>query len=195
MPHQIASAPFAAADPLAVALGYVNWNYHYPASPATGVAATQVIFASSIYLPPGKTITNINLQVLVAGVATAPTSFFVGLCSASKMLAQSANIIGGANEGQLKAIGTATLPLSATYTTNTADSPSGAYYIAVLQNGAYATPVQFGRVAGVSGAGVALAGNSPIFGTLGSGQTALAANGAAVTVTANTATFFGVACS
>lgn len=180
---------------MAVALGYVSWNYHYPASPATAVAATQIVYAASLYLPPGRTVTNINLQVLVAGASTSPTSFFVGLCSPTTMLAQSANIIGGASEAQLKAIGTATLPLGSPYIVNTTDSATGLYYVTILQNGAYGTPVQFGRISGVSGAGAALSGSTPIFGTLGTGQTALPANGATITITANNATFFGVACS
>lgn len=194
---EISSLASSAADPLAVALGYVNCSPGFLNPGSNSAPTSQTIFATGIYLPFSKTITSVVVNVVVAGVGTSPTGFFAGVASPAKMLAQSANIIGGGSEGQLKAIGTAVFPLSAAYVPTAADSPSGLFYLVVLLNGSYAsTNVQFGKAAvgtGV-GTGAALSGQSPWFATLGTGQTALPANTAAITLsTSVSSNYWGMA--
>lgn len=180
-------------DPLAVSLGYVNVGPGYFSATTTGAPSTQLIYAGGIWLPPNKVCTNIHLHVITAATGTAPTGFFVGLASGTKMLAQSSNLAASA---QLTAVGTATLALSAPYTSNLVDSANGNYYIVVLMNGTFGTTnVQFGRAAFAAGNGAGLSGQSPFFGGLGSGQTALAANGAAITFGQTTGSYWAGAVS
>jgi hypothetical protein len=166
-------------DPVAAGLGYINWTWN----PAIGGSATaltsQRIDVAAIYLPPNVSVSNIYLNVIVAGTSTAPTGFFVGLASATKMLAQSANLAASAS---LTATGAKAFALSGSYTTSLTDSANGLYYVVLLQNGAFGgTNVTFHR-GNASTSGFAL--SYPIFGNVGTSQTALPANGAAVTISA-----------
>lgn len=165
-------------DARAVALGYINWNF--PTAAVAGVSAltSGERYAASIYLPPGKVVTNICLKISQAGSGTVPTSFFVGLCSATTMLAQSSNLN---SSSLLTSIGAKQFPLNATYTTNSTDSPLGLYYALVLEVGAFATtPVNFVR-GQVTTAGFEINGGVD-FGNIGTSQTVLPTNGAAVTL-------------
>lgn len=175
----VQTSAISQADPLAVALGYVNWAYH-PAAIATQQAFTsQTIYAQALYLPPGTAISLISLVVGTAAVGTTPTGFFVGIASPTTMLAQSANL---ATSASLTTLGRQTFACS--YTPSLADSANGLYYVLALLNGAFGTTQpQFGRGAGLSGTGTALAAHTPLIATAGTGQTALPANGAVVTYT------------
>jgi hypothetical protein len=174
-------------DPLATALGYTGWSSD-PGDIANSAApSTQVIYATAMYLPPGKVITNIRMAVIIAGAGTAPTGAFVGICSPTTMLAQSAN---QKDSAQFTAIGEAVLPLSATYTTSLTDSPTGLYYGVLLVNGTWAsTNVAFGKK-GTLSAGNGVGPSGKFYGTLGTSQTALPANAAAVTFSQITPTEF-----
>lgn len=173
-------------DPLAVALGYKNWNYNPSLAASASAFATQTIYAIAVYLPPGTTVTGVALDVLTAGVGVSPTGFFVGLASPAAMVAQSGNIIGAGAEAGLKAQGRAQLPFTAPYVTNNVDSPTGLYYIIVLENGAYATtPLAVGRGVNNAGSGNALGAANPLQATIGVGQIALPANGNAIALAAS----------
>lgn len=189
----VPAAPTALPNALAVALGYVNWNENPAAFANASTATSQTIYATSIYLPLGKVCTGVVLDVTTAAAGTKPTSFAIGLCTATKMVAQTAADISGASGVPFAATGETQIAFASTYTTLAADSAAGLYYVVMTQNGAYTTPVQFARGISVAGSGAALSGQSPAHGTLGTSQTALAANGAAVTVTAgSTGWFVGV---
>jgi hypothetical protein len=122
------------------------------------------------------------LQTLTAGAGTVPTGFFVGLASPTKMVAQSGNLN---NDAGLTTVGNNPFALSAAYTPLPADSPTGLFYVVVLQNGAFGTTnVALGRAAGSSQATKQIGFGKALAGTAGVGQTALPANGAAVTITA-----------
>jgi hypothetical protein len=167
------------SDPLAKALGYIDWNYNPAISGSNSSLTSQRIDVAALWLPPGQAVVNVVLNVQTAGTSTAPTGFFVGLCTASKMVAQSNNLNASAS---LTATGAKLFALNATYTTNLADSPTGLYYVVLLQNGAFAgTNVAFHRGNG-SNSGFAL--TAPAFGNIGTGQTVLPANNAAVTISA-----------
>ncbi len=140
---------------------------------ASSAAATQVIFAVAIPLRAGMSVSNIWFGVQTAGTSTAPTGFFLGLANATTVLAQTAN---QASSGTLTATGFKSLPLSAAY----AVPADGIYYVLILQNGIFAgTNVLFQKADPPSGATL----NSVfVIATGGTGQTALPANGNAITL-------------
>lgn len=164
-------------DQLPGALGYISYNF----SPVTGLAnnapTSQRIEAAAIYIPPAKTISNIALIVTAAGTSTAPAGFFVGLSNGTKMLTQSADLKAS---NLLTSVGAKEFPVTP-YVTNGTDAPKGLYYVHVLKNGAFGgTDVGFGRGNGAT-PGYSL-GPNIFFGNIGTSQTALPANGAAVTL-------------
>lgn len=164
-------------DPLAVALGYKAWTFNTMVNGSGLAMANQEIDAMAIWIPPGTVITNILLNIQIAGSGTVPTGFFVGLASPTKMVAQSGNL---ASSASLTTLGIQAFPLSASYTTNPTDSPTGLYYIVILQNGVFSvTNVTIVRTLAVIGYGLV----TPLWGVLGTAQTALPANGAAITFT------------
>lgn len=175
-------------DPIAPAFGLINYNFNPTISGASTALTSQRIDAVALYIPLGKTVTNINLIVEVAGTSTAPTGFFVGLATPTaalggtgKMVAQSNNL---SASGSLTATGLNAFALNATYTANASDSSNGFYYVVILQNGAFGgTNVTFERGNGTNN-GFGTATTNGFFGNIGTGQTALAANGNAVTFTA-----------
>lgn len=166
-------------DPLARALGYINWNYNSAAGGSGNVPTSQRIDAVAIWLPAGTAINNINLNVTTAAAGTAPTGFYVGLTSAAKVVAQSSNLNSNA---VLTSTGAKSFPLSATYTTSLTDSPSGLYYVLILLNGAFGTTNPAFMRANGSTPGTAPSG--PSFGNIGTGQATIPANGTAVTLSA-----------
>lgn len=171
------SGSIVAADSLAASLGYINWNYNNAAGGNGSSPTSQRADAVAIWLPPATTVTSVMLTVVVAGTSTAPTGFYVGLCSATKMLAQSNNLASSSN---LTATGTKAFALASPYLTNTTDSSTGLYYVVLLQNGAFAgTNVQFQRQ-NASTNGFAPNGGV-VFGNIGTGLSAPVANGVAVT--------------
>lgn len=173
--------PTATADPLAVALGYAAWNFNPTSSSASAATASQTIYAMGIWLPPGITVTGVVLPVITAAAGTKPTAFYAGLCTATKMVAQSADV-SGASGVPFAAAGLNQIAFSSTYTTNPTDSATGLYYVCVLQNGSWGTTqpaFERGSTGVVLGA---LTGKNPLIGSLGTGQATFASNGSAVTV-------------
>jgi hypothetical protein len=164
-------------EPLAKALGYINWNFGPSMAQGGSATTSQRGDVVALWLPHSTVITNVCLTVTTAGAGTAPTGFYVGLATAAKIVAQSANLNASA---LLTSTGTKQFALSSTYTTNTTDSASGLYYVLILQNGAFATtPVQFlrGNAATIPG-GV----SNPAFGNIGTALTTPPANGTAITI-------------
>jgi len=172
-------------DPLAKALGYKNWNFSPAIGAGNGTAPTsQTIYCSSLWLPVGTVCTGVVIYVVTAAAGNKPTSFSAGLCTATKMVAQSAADVSGNAGAPFAAQGENQIALTGTYTTNASDSSTGLYYLLLLQNGSYSvTQPQFGRnVQAIPP--LALSGQALPWGTAGTGQTALPANGAAVTIVA-----------
>lgn len=164
-------------DPLATALGYKGWTFNTQVNGAGLALTSQEIDAYAIWLPHGAVISNVLLNVQTAGSGVAPTGFFAGLASPTAMVAQSANL---ASSSSLTTLGIQAFPLSSPYTTNPTDSPTGLYYVVLLQNGAFTvTNVAIARTVTVIGYGL----NHPLWGVLGTAQTALPANGAAISFT------------
>jgi hypothetical protein len=185
----VANSGSIPADANALGFGFVGWNY----SPWTAAVKTsltsQTIYAMGMYLPKDAIVTGVALQVGQAGAGTAPTGFFVGLCSATTMLAQSGNLNASA---ELTSAGKAQLPFSAPYTI----PASGIYYVVVLQNGTFGTTaLQLDQSAtAVSSLTTPLDGQPPFCGTLGTAQTALPANSAAITITLTSAATWFAGC-
>jgi|SRR5579862_4911741 len=167
-------------DGFAVAAGYKSWRMH-PGNINASVAFTSGnIGFEGLFIPPGVTITNIVYEIEQAGVGVAPTHFFVGLATPTKMVVQSNDLAGNAG---LTQTGFKPFPLQNLYVTNTLDSPTGFYYCAVLEVGAFGTtPVKFGSLGNNNFAGNALGANPSLEGVMGGGgNVALPANGAAIT--------------
>lgn len=162
------------------ALGVVSWNYNPQNIATQTTTSTQLIYAVGIGLRSGQVVTNILLDVEVAGTSTAPTGFYVGLASSTAMIEQSANLA-ASSALTTQAIGSFAL---AAPTTITAD---GIYYVMILMNGAFAgTAHQLGR-----GSGRNKIGSVWMAATAGSGQTTLPANAAAISlVTTNSLNYW-----
>jgi len=164
-------------DPMAASLGYLQWNMN-PQTVTNSLAATAgVVYLTGIWLPPGKVISNIVLNCVVASSGSAPTSFFVGIAKPDgTMLKQSTD-----QKSLVTGQGPIVIPLSATYTTNTSDS-QGFYYIVVLQVGSWGTTQPtFARGSSNAPLAVGLSGGTrPFAAGATTGQTALPANGSAI---------------
>lgn len=173
-------------DPLAVSLGLANWNANWCAASGQAAPTSQTIYAAAIWLPFGRAITKTSMLCGVAAAGTAITGGFMGLCSPTNMIAQSANI-GTASSAY--PIGPLVAPFAGSVTSyipNPTDSPTGLYYVMLLLNGTFgSTQPQFQRGPNTNGIGGSPSGSGSIaFGTAGTGQSALPSNAAAVTLTA-----------
>lgn len=152
-------------------LGLKAWNFH-PQNISTQTApGTQTVYVIAVPLKAGQIITNVVLDIEIAGVGATPTGFFVGVCdSTGKMLTQSANLNASAS---LTAQGLRDFAV-ASYTVQS----NGLYYVVVLKDGVFGTTdVSLGRGGGrdlVNGTGKRLSG------TAGTGQVALPANAASL---------------
>jgi hypothetical protein len=151
-------------------LGLVSWNFN-PQNIATQTAPTsQTIYAASLGLRAGQTVTNVVLDVEVASSGTAPTGFFVGIASKAAtgvMLAQSSNLASGSF-----AVGLNNYALTAPWSVTATDL----YFVVLLQNGAFSvTNPSFGR-----GSGRAAVGSTFMSALAGTAQTALPGNGSAL---------------
>ncbi|MDE2103907.1 MAG: hypothetical protein KGL39_42115 [Patescibacteria group bacterium] len=174
--------------PLSRAFGLKTWNFEPILAGANTAPTSQTIYATPIYIPAGKVITNVVLGISTAGSGTTPAHFYVGLASPAKMVAQSNNLNASTS---LTTAGMQNFALSATYTTNTTDSSSGLYYVVLLQDGAFGTTnPTFLNTTAQANASKAYGAGSILCGTLGTAQTALATNGTAVTVTAASVFWF-----
>ena len=72
-------------------VGVVSWNYN-PALTSTASAATSgTIYAVGVPYRRGQVVTNIGFLLNVAASGNDPTSIYVGLASATTMLAGSAD--------------------------------------------------------------------------------------------------------
>jgi hypothetical protein len=174
-------------DPLAKALGLINWACVPSVCTGSGALTGQKIYMTPVYIPPGTVVTSIVLSINQVGTGTAPTGFFVGLTDGATMLAQSSNLNGSTS--LTAATGMAPFALSSTYTTVTA---SGWHGVVMLINSGFGTQnVQFLRQPGVVGSVGPITGSSLLAGaSLGTGQTVLPGNGAAVTLTVDAAPFW-----
>jgi Pectate lyase superfamily protein len=165
------------ADPLAVAMGYKSWNWNSATTGAGNALTSQRIDVAAVYIPHGTVVTNVVLDVIVAAAGTAPTGFFVGLCTTAKMVRQSGNLN---NSALLTSTGTKQFALTSTYVSNPTDSPTGLYFVCMLQNGAFGTTNPTFLRGNASTPGTSITGAT--FGNIGTGQTVLPANEAAVTI-------------
>lgn len=171
------------ADPLATGLGFVSWNTNIM-QVAGGTSPTGgTIYATALYIPPGKVITGIVIPIIVPAAGTKPTGFFVGLCSPTKMLAQSGDVSGAAGV-PFATSSLNQIAFSSAYTSSINDSSLGIYYVLILQVGTWGTTQpQFGRAGSQPGGSERLTGKNPIQATLATGQTALPANNTTITLT------------
>ena len=138
---------------------------------------SQTIYAAGVPYRAGQVVTNLGWSIVVAASGAGPTGMFVGICNATTMLMDSANLSGSA---AWTTIGLRTVALSSPFTI-----PSdGLYYHLILQNGAFAvTQPTFNRLGAtgdprINGAGTFL------YATAGLAATALPAVSAAVTLAA-----------
>jgi len=166
-------------DPAALALGLLNWNNNPNANPTNAATlATQTIFALAIWLPAGVRVSNVWLPFNVAKSATTPpTGAFVGFGTGAAIQIQSGNLNAHASWGA----GTnwQILPIGAQYVTPLPNY----YYVYLLVNGTWTggAGTQPTIVRGSTPAGLSM-NNVFQVATAGTGQTALPANGAAVTL-------------
>lgn len=158
-------------------LGFVSMNYQPATAAAGGSPTSQLIYAVAVPYRAGQVVTNLVWLVATAAAGTVPTSIVTGLASSSAMLAQSAEL---KNNAGWTSLGIKPFALSAAYTI-----PSdGIYYHLFLQNGTWGTTaLQLARATNQG----SVFGSSILYGTAGSGQTALPANGAAVTLVTTSA--------
>lgn len=158
-------------------LGFLSWNCYPHALSGLLTPTSQTIHAAWLPLRAGQVVTNVNFFVQTAGAGTVPTSIVCGLANATTMLAQTGEL---KNSAIWTAAGIADAPLSAPYTVPT----SGLYYVFYLANGTWGTT----NLAILRGSNNGATSRSSIlfYATAGTGQTALPANNAAVTLTAST---------
>lgn len=124
------------------ARGLIAETYDLEASIGNGTTiGTQAIYGSLVGLAAGDVITNIVACVPVAGAGTVPTLIKLAIVStAGVVLAATANIAASAG---WTSVGLPQFALTTPYTIPS----NGGYYIAFLQNGAFATtPLQLMRV-------------------------------------------------
>lgn len=174
-----AAAVAGSVDPLAAALGFVNWSSNPDNSQTTTALTSGTIYAVSLWLPAGKACTGIALPLHTAAAGTAPTGVYAGLSTNSVMEAQSSNLH---SSSELTSTGWAQLPFSATYT----PSVAGLYYALILINGTFGTTQPaFLRGSNTGVFNSTLSGQSPLCGNIGTSQTVLPSNAAAVTLAAS----------
>lgn len=188
MPRVLIAANRPYAELLTEAQGFIAENYTRPAAPNSGAPTSQVIYAAGLWIPSGKTITNVHVDLATLAVGTTPTLIKGALLDKTgKVLNQSANI---ATDGMWTATaGLKTIPLGGTVSTTSSDL----YYVAFLKNGAFgSTDLQLMRraLAGgqATGTGTALWGQQ-------TGQTDFAANASSQTLTTGTTVVHWVAVS
>lgn len=178
-------------DPVLKDLGLLSQNYSVTlaAQGNAGTPASGTIYESMIPTQAGITYTGVELLIATAGVGTAPTGFFVGLAqnavvgATGLMLAQSSNLKASTS---LTTVGLRQFPFSAPFL----ETVSGFRAVTILKNVAFSgTDVQFRRVAGQAIGG---SGEQVLSATVGTGQTVLAANGAATAAVAVDGTYFWV---
>jgi len=173
-------------DPLAVALGLVNWNYNWAATSNNSAPTSQTIYAEAIWLPFGRSITHLSMLISTAAAGTAITAGYMGLCSPTTMIAQTASI-GTASSAYPSGALVKSLAGSVTsYVPNPGDSPTGLYYVMLLLNGTFGgtQPTFIRGATNSTGQGASPSGGAnPLSATAGTGQATLPANGAAITLT------------
>lgn len=182
-----------APDQLATALGLVNWNQNWTAFGNNFAPTSGTIYATAIWLPFGVSVGHVSMACSVAASGTAITAGYLGLCSPTKMVAQTNTLGSAASSYPISPLVGA---LTTIYTPSAADSATGLYYVLLLLNGTFGTTQpQFLRGAS-NGASVSpmVSGGNPLAGNIGIGQTVLPANGASVAVSFSSGASFAVAC-
>jgi len=188
-----AQGPFV--DPLATALGLVNWNFNFQTNITQTTPTSQTIYASGIWLPFGKSVGHVIMGVAQAASGTAITAGYMGLASPTAIIAQTASL--GSTSAAYPS-GYLSGALTAPYVPNATDSPLGLYYVLLLLNGTFGTTQPgFLRGNGNTGLVVNPATNSSatnlLSATVGTGQATLPANGTALTFMNTNGVSFGVA--
>lgn len=167
-------------DILKSGLAINSWNFPPNAVNTNSPLTSQTIYVVAVPYRAGQIVTNIAYSVSTAAAGTAPAGAFVGLADSSRtMQAQSGNLSGG-----FLAAGIQNFALAAAYTI----PASGIYYHVLLQNGSWGT-TQPAFHRGTSLAGVTSPGGVFLYGTAGTGQTALPANGSALGAFSSTGAF------
>jgi hypothetical protein len=182
---------------LATALGLVNWNFNWSLIQTTSAATSGTIFATSIWLPFGKTIGTVRMICGTAASGTAITAGYMGLATPTNIVAQTATL---GTAAASYPIGPLAGTLTAPYVTNATDSPTGLYYVLLLLNGTFGTtqpaygrnngnismnqnPVTGSQVSGIQ------------WGNVSTAATVLPTNGSALTFNATAGAGFAVGCS
>jgi len=177
-------------DPLAKAFGLVNWNANWGTFPNNGAPTSQLIYATPIWLPFGVPISKVATLIEVAAVGTAITGGYMGVCSPTTMIAQTANIGTAAASYPTGPLVKALSGSVTSYTPTPADSSTGLYYVLLLLNGTFGTTQPtFALSSQTATYSSPSGGTFPGAATAGSAQTVLPANGAAVTLTASNRTY------
>lgn len=161
--------PDTVVDPMAQALGLIEWS-GYPRANAMTITS-QTIYAASIGLKAGQVINKVLLGIVTAATGAQPTGTFVGICdSTGLMLAQSGNL--KADPGWT-ALGFNAFNLSGPLVV----PATGLYYVVFLQNGTFGGVNQ--QLANNLGAAAVLTTVDGVMlcATGGIGQIALPANG------------------
>lgn len=161
------------ADPLAQALGLINWAYEPEISAVALAPTSQTIYFESLWLPAGVPVGNLFFWIATAGAGTTPTGIYGFLDNGSTVVAQTANETANAKWTQT---GWKKFALAAAYT----PLASGYYRVCFLQNGAWGTTQM--QLANRTTAGASSKGDLTFepYGTGGTGQTAPPANGVAL---------------
>lgn len=170
-------------------LGYQAWNYQ-PNLANGGTAPTAgTIYVSSLPLRTGQTVSNLVWQVQTAGASTVPTDIFCGLAdSTGKMLTQSVTLKASAIWTPGAGSGIAQAPV-----TSFAVLSDGLYYGVFLQVGSWGT-TQLALGKGTNNIAPGGVGTI-VFGTAGTSQTALPANGSSLTIATTSGISYFVAAS
>lgn len=154
-------------------LGITSWNIDPGLAASASALTSQTIYALGVPYRQGQVVTNIGFSLTVAASGAAPTGIFVGLCSATTMLMDSANL---AASSAWTTAGQRAAALTSPYTI----LADGLYYHLILLNGTFATTnPQFARTTTLFSPQF---GSTFLYGSAGTGQTALPAVAAAVTL-------------
>lgn len=144
---------------------------------ANAAVTSQQPVCSLLGLAAGDIVTNLIPCITVAGVLAAPTLIKLALIAKDgTVLATTAN---SATDAKWQATGLPEFPLSTPYTVTADDG----YYVAMLENGAFATPVQLLRLGGNPGAQAVRVGGRSVartFAVGAAGQTDIAVGSAQV---------------
>jgi lysophospholipase L1-like esterase len=143
-------------------------NFSLAAATSSAAVASQQVFLGLLGLLKGDVVANVVIDVAVAAAGTVPTRLELAIVDKTGVtLATSGNV---ASDAKWTSTGPKAFALSAPYTVLTSDG----YYLAILQNGAFATtPLQLTRQNSLAGGAQALSGGVRLIAATGGGVTTI----------------------